>query len=103
MSNIVSCNENKGVKLLSYFVYILSCSDGTLYTGITNDLENRVAVHNSGKGAKYTAGRSPVSLVYQEFCENKSIALHRELEIKKMTRERKLQLIETEPTLFNKK
>jgi len=78
---------------MSYFVYIISCADGTLYTGITNDLENRMAMHNSGKGAKYTAGRTPVLLVYKEPCEDKSTALRREQEIKKMTKKRKLQLI----------
>lgn len=78
---------------LSYFVYILKCADSTLYTGITNDLENRIAAHNSGKGAKYTCSRIPVALAYKELCDNKSVALKRELEIKKMTREEKLKMI----------
>jgi len=78
---------------LNYIVYILKCADGTLYTGITNDLENRIAAHNSGKGAKYTCGRTPVSLAYKEICDSRSAALKRELEIKKMTRKRKLHLI----------
>ncbi|MCL2166346.1 MAG: GIY-YIG nuclease family protein [Clostridiales bacterium] len=78
---------------MPYFVYILSCSDGTLYTGITNDPEARLAAHNSGKGAKYTSGRRPVRIVYQKLCESKSEALRCEIKIKKMTRKRKLQWI----------
>ena len=80
---------------MGYFVYILVCADGALYTGITNDLENRIAVHNSGKGSKYTRARRPVSLAYKEACEGKPAALRREIEIKKMTREEKLRLINT--------
>ena len=78
---------------MNYFVYIISCADYTLYTGITNDLDSRIAAHNSGKGARYTSGRLPVSLVYSETCESKSIALRREMEIKRMTRAKKLRLI----------
>lgn len=73
-----------------YSLYILRCSDGTLYTGITSDLEKRLDEHNSSpKGAKYTRSRRPVSLVYQERCEGKSAALKREYAIKKMTRSQK--------------
>jgi len=79
-----------------YFVYILKCADGTLYTGITNDLENRVITHNSGKGAKYTRGRTPVTVVYQEICKSKSEALKREAEIKRMPKDKKLELINSE-------
>ena len=78
---------------MNYFVYIISCADYTLYTGITNDLDSRIAAHNRGKGARYTSGRLPVSLVYRETCESKSIALRREMEIKRMTRAKKLRLI----------
>ena len=78
---------------MSYFVYILKCADGTLYTGITNGLESRVASHNSGKAAKYTSGRAPVELVYKEICADKSSALKREHEIKKMKREAKLKMV----------
>ena len=67
-----------------YFVYILRCADGTLYTGITNDIKARLSAHNSGKGAKYTRGRLPVELVYTEPCPDKSAALRRELQIKAM-------------------
>ena len=78
---------------MNYSVYILKCADGTLYTGITNDLENRLAAHNSGKAAKYTSGRAPVTLVYSEACGSRSAASQREYEIKKMTRAGKLRLI----------
>lgn len=75
-----------------YYVYILRCGDGTLYTGMTDDVERRVAVHNSGKGAKYTRGRLPVTVVYREEVPDKSAALRRELAIKKLTRAEKLAL-----------
>ncbi len=76
-----------------YFVYILSCNDGSLYTGTTNDIEKRMKVHESGKGSKYVRARSPFKLVYSEEVENKSVALKREFEIKKMKREDKIQMI----------
>lgn len=75
-----------------WIVYILRCNDDTLYTGITNDLQARVLMHNTGKGAKYTRGRGPVTLVYQEKCESHSHALRREYEIKQMSRREKLSL-----------
>ncbi|MBQ7411515.1 MAG: GIY-YIG nuclease family protein [Clostridia bacterium] len=75
------------------FVYILECADGSLYTGYTTDPKRRESVHNSGKGAKYTRSRLPVRLVYVEECEAKSQALSREYEIKHLTREQKLSLI----------
>ena len=78
---------------MNYFVYILTCADDTLYTGITDNLEKRIAAHNSGKGARYTSGRRPVTLAHQEVRADKSAALRRELEIKKMTRDKKLRLI----------
>ena len=74
-------------------VYILRCADNTLYTGITDDVDRRIALHNDGKGAKYTRGRGPVSICYQEYCEDKGQALRREYEIKAMSREQKLSLI----------
>lgn len=76
-----------------WHVYILRCSDGTLYTGSTDDVQRRLAVHNSGKGAKYTRGRGPVELVYFEELDNCSSALKREYAIKKLTRAEKLRLI----------
>ena len=80
---------------MEYVVYILRCGDGTLYTGITTDLKRRVAVHNSGKGAKYTRSRLPVTPVYRETQPDKGAALRRELEIKALTRAEKLELIGT--------
>lgn len=77
----------------SYVVYILECADGTLYTGITCDLKRRIQQHQTGKGAKYTRGRRPVLLRYVEEGKDKSWALKREREIKKMTRKQKWQLI----------
>ena len=74
-------------------LYILRCGDGTLYTGITTDVEKRLEAHRSGKGAKYTRGRGPLELVYSEECGDHSSALKRELEIKRLTREEKENLI----------
>ncbi|WP_010235900.1 GIY-YIG nuclease family protein [Clostridium arbusti] len=76
------------------YVYILKCSDGTLYTGYTNDLKNRLMVHNSGKGAKYTRGRLPVKIVYFETFKTKSEATKREYYIKQLSRVKKLKLID---------
>jgi len=73
--------------------YLLECADGTLYCGITNDLDKRLAAHNVGEGAKYTRGRTPVKLVYRENCGNKSDALKREMEIKELPRTEKLALV----------
>ena len=79
---------------MSYFVYIVECSDKTLYTGIAKDLKRRIVEHNSSqKGAKYTRVRRPVSLVYSEELENRSSATKREYAIKKLSREKKLNLI----------
>lgn len=74
-------------------VYILRCSDGTLYTGWTFDIEKRISAHNSGSGAKYTRGRTPVSLCYTEELKTKEEALSREREIKKLRRHEKEALI----------
>ena len=80
---------------MHYFIYILRCSDDTLYTGITTDIDRRIKEHNTSlKGAKYTRYRRPVKLVYKEKQEDKSSALKREHEIKKMPRKGKLLLIE---------
>ena len=77
----------------TWYLYILRCKDGSLYTGITTDVEKRLEMHRSGKGAKYTRGRGPLELVYSETCENHSQALKREWEVKKLPKEQKLQLI----------
>lgn len=77
---------------MEWYVYILRCGDGTLYTGITDDVEKRLAAHRSGKGAKYTRGRGPLELVYAEEQSDKSAALRREIAIKKLPRQKKLEL-----------
>lgn len=77
---------------MTWFCYLLVCADGTLYCGITNDLEKRLDAHNAGEGAKYTRGRTPVKIVYREKCSDKSSALKRELQIKRLTREQKQAL-----------
>lgn len=77
-----------------WVVYMLECNDGSLYTGITNNLENRVKTHNSGKGAKFTRAHRPVVLRYFEKVEDKSSALKREIAIKKLSRTQKLALIQ---------
>ena len=74
---------------ISWYVYMLLCGDGTLYTGITDNVEKRLAAHRAGKGAKYTRGRGPLELVYTEEVPDKPAALRRELQIKKMTRPQK--------------
>ena len=78
-----------------YYVYLLRCADGTLYTGFTNDLVRRLAAHNAGRGAKYTRGRRPVELVYWESFSNKSSALRREYAIKQLPRRQRLTLIQS--------
>lgn len=75
-------------------LYMLRCRDGSFYTGITTDVQKRLAAHNAGKGAKYTRGRGPLELVYSEDCGDHSAALKRELEIKALSREEKMKLIE---------
>ena len=74
-------------------VYILECGDGSLYTGITNDIPARLLAHSEGRGAKYTKGRGPLMLKYQEECEDRSMASKREIVIKKLSREEKLALM----------
>jgi len=79
---------------IPYTVYILRCADDTLYTGIALDVAQRLIEHNtSDKAAKYTRARRPLTLVYHESCENKSIALKREIAIKKMKRSQKEELL----------
>lgn len=78
---------------MSWYVYMLRCRDGSLYTGYTDDVQRRLRVHNSGKGAKYTRSRLPVSLVYREACADKSTALKREYAIKRLKKPEKEALI----------
>lgn len=78
----------------NWYVYILRCKDDSLYCGITTDIERRLQLHSSGKGAKYTRGRGPLELAYWEICTDHSAALKRELEIKALSRPQKLAMIE---------
>ncbi|NLY09335.1 MAG: DUF523 domain-containing protein [Tissierellia bacterium] len=87
-----------------YYVYILKCSDNTLYTGSTNNISNRLLMHNIGKGAKYTRGRCPSILMYLEHVENRSLAVKREEVIKKLKLDKKVELINSATNeLFNGK
>ncbi|MGQ0506372.1 MAG: GIY-YIG nuclease family protein [Myxococcaceae bacterium] len=79
-----------------WWVYMLRCQDGTLYTGATNDLVRRLGRHQAGKGASYTRSRLPVKLVFQEPVEDRSAALRREAALKRLTREEKLSLLSLE-------
>ncbi|MCL1872896.1 MAG: GIY-YIG nuclease family protein [Clostridiales bacterium] len=74
-------------------IYVLRCADDTLYTGWTNDLQSRLGIHNAGKGARYTKSRLPVELVYWEVFDSKQEAMKREHQIKRLTRAKKLKLI----------
>ena len=80
-----------------YVVYILECEDGTLYTGITNDLARRLVTHREGKGSKYTRAKGAVKVVYTEQLMSRSLALKREIEIKRLKRPEKLALIHGTP------
>ena len=86
-------NREREVNRMNY-TYILKCSDGTYYTGWTNDMAKRLKTHNEGKGAKYTRGRGPVELVYLEEFDTKQEAMSKEAKIKRLTRKEKLLLIE---------
>lgn len=78
-----------------FYVYIVRCADNTLYTGYTDDLENRIELHNKGLASKYTRSRLPVDLKYYEQHSTKSAAMKRECAIKKLTRIEKIKLIVT--------
>ena len=78
-----------------WFLYILECGDGTYYTGVTKDLERRVAQHNAGRASRYTRTHLPVKLVYSERCESRTAALVRECAVKALPREKKEKLVET--------
>ncbi len=80
------------IRRRSAFVYLLRCSDGTIYTGWTFDVAARVAMHQSGRGARYTRSRRPLTLLYTERLKSRAEAMRREAEIKRMPRARKLQL-----------
>ncbi|MFA5750484.1 MAG: GIY-YIG nuclease family protein [Candidatus Shapirobacteria bacterium] len=76
-----------------WHIYIVQCRDGSYYTGISNDVDARVATHNSGKGAKYTRSRLPVTCVYKEEAIDRSCASKREYQIKQLTHREKHELI----------
>ena len=80
---------------MPWYVYILRCGDGSLYTGITDNIPRRLAAHQAGRGAKYTRGRGPLKLVYLEEVSDKPAALRREIEIKRLKRAEKERLIES--------
>jgi putative endonuclease len=79
--------------MASWFVYVVSCRDGSLYTGISTDVEARILRHNDGRGARYTRTRRPVQLLYVERKRNRSNALRREAAIKSLSREQKMNLV----------
>lgn len=80
----------------NWYLYIVRCSDGSLYTGVTTDIDRRILEHNYGmKAAKYTRSRRPVRLVYEESCKDHSTALKREYQIKRLSKEKKENLVET--------
>lgn len=88
-----------------WYLYILRCGDGSLYTGITTDVPRRLEAHRSGKGAKYTRGRGPLEQVYEEVCGGYSQALKRECQVKALSRQEKIRLIqdaEDKKSLTNK-
>jgi putative endonuclease len=89
--------ENSAVEKDRCYTYMVRCSDGSLYTGWTNDLKKRITSHNAGKGAKYTKARRPVELVYYEEFQTREEAMKREYAIKQLSRKEKEALIKTRP------
>jgi putative endonuclease len=89
-----SSEKSKLVDERSWWIYIVECLDGTYYTGISPDINNRIEKHNLGTGAKYTKFRRPVTLLYYEKHKNRSGATKREIQIKKLTRDQKKELID---------
>jgi putative endonuclease len=85
--------KEKNIDPAKWYVYMLECSDGSIYIGITNDIDARLAAHNSGKGAKYTRGRTPVSLKVSIEYDSKSEAAKAEYAFKQLSREEKLKFI----------
>ena len=80
---------------MSWYVYMLRCRDGSLYTGCTNNIDRRLSVHNRGKGARYTRSRLPVTVVYRETCPDHASALRREAAIKRLSKGKKEALLNT--------
>jgi putative endonuclease len=83
------------LRAVRWCVYVIRCGDGTLYAGITNDLEQRIAAHRCGRGARYTRGRGPLTLLHHEPARTRSAALKREYQLKRMRREAKLAFLDT--------
>ena len=86
---------------MNWICYLLRCADDTLYCGVTNNLDKRIAAHTAGTAAKYTRARRPVELVFMQDCSDKSTALKREMEIKNLSRTEKLVLIRLTATVEN--
>ena len=91
----MQASYNYGVRRVSHFVYIVRCADGTLYTGYARDPAARESAHNAGRGARYTAGRRPVCLVYLEPCRSRGAALSREYAVKQLSRRQKEALVKS--------
>jgi putative endonuclease len=100
LSDQPSGSKSKGTRSGAYSVYILRCADGTLYTGSTTDVRARELTHNAGRGAKYTAARLPVRVVYSEAHNSRSAAQKREAQLKRWTRANKEALIAGDRTLL---
>jgi len=96
VSGLETLSALAALKKQPWFVYIISCKDKTLYTGITNNIKKRLSNHTNGKGAKYTKNRGPFTLMYSEKCSDRIIASQREYQIKKMTRVQKLTLFDNQ-------
>ncbi len=90
LKSIMEKTERKTKKA---YMYVVECSDGTLYTGYTTDIQHRIKTHNAGKGAKYTRSRLPVKLIYQESFDSKESAMSAESYFKQKTRKQKLEYI----------
>jgi len=99
MQDLTVSKENSSIAVPpTWEVYFVRCKDGTLYTGIARDAEKRAKTHNSGRGAKYTRSRLPVTLVYRERCADHSAALRREIALKKLSHAEKEALIALQAT-----
>ena len=94
VSGLETLSALAALKKQPWFVYIISCKDKTLYTGITNNIQKRLSNHTNGNGAKYTKNRGPFILMYSEKCSDRIVASQREYQIKKMTRVQKLTLLD---------
>ena len=93
VTDVIDSATRRAISMSQWYVYIVQCVDGSLYTGIATDVDRRVAEHNAGQGARYTRGRGPVTLVYHETVKDRPAALRREYEIKRMRSSAKHNLI----------